>query len=121
MGRSRYNAGDIVVVPFPVPGRNPASLSIAIILLSWPFGPRAYHYLLCFVDPESSSDPYQMRIGAADLIAGELNQDVFIRPTYVMTVSESRIENQLGRLSPGTLRCVIDELADALYEDLEEQ
>jgi hypothetical protein len=118
--RPKYARGEVVLVPFPVPGKDPAAFRIALILLAWPWNERATHYLLCFVDTIPSTDPYAIPLGAAEFGA-EPQHEFYIRPTYLMTVSEARIEAQVGKLSPEKFRVVLDTLFDALYEEIESE
>lgn len=118
---ARYAAGDLVLVPFPIPGRTSPPLSPAIVLLQWPLDIRATHCLLCLADVESTADPYEIGLVGEDLTAGEIPGQLYVRPTYLMTVSEGRIKAHVAQLTPEKLRELIECLVDALYEDIGEE
>ena len=120
MALPRYAAGDLVITRFTVPGRVPASLNVALVLVSWPWGSHSTHHLLCLIDTDPSTDPYAIPLDPADVITAVIPQRVFIRPTYLHTVGASSIRSRGGKVKPDKLQEAVDRLADTLYEDLED-
>jgi hypothetical protein len=107
--------GDVIWYVFPSskeggqPKRRPC-----LVLASWDYG-HTSDYLICMVSTKNV-DPYKVAIGKDDILTGKLPCDCFLRPRYLVTVSESSLDlKQACQLSEEVVDKALDAIVDMLY------
>ena len=99
---ARFVSGDIVIVPFPFSSEVGSKRRPALVLASWAFE-SSTDYLLALISSQPANDPYIMPIVQADFETGGLNKPSYIRPTYLFSVGEHRIDRAVCHLSEAAL------------------
>jgi mRNA interferase MazF len=95
-----FARGDVVLVPFPFSTSAGEKLRPALVLAPVPYG-RYTDYLLCAISTRGGLDPYRVDIDTTDVTGGVLTQTSSIRPTYVVSSSETRIIRKIGEMAGG--------------------
>jgi mRNA interferase MazF len=101
--------GDVVVVPFPFSQAAGEKKRPALVLASWPCL-NTTDYLLCLISAQFVPDPHTMPLSPSDFESGSLDRMSYIRPSYLFTVAEGRIDRKIGALRADKL----DEVTESI-------
>ena len=105
--------GDVVVVPFPFSQAAGEKRRPALVLAAWPCL-NTSDYLLCLISAQHVPEPYIMILEESDVENGSLDRQSYLRPTYLFTVAEARIERKVGTLIPEKLSEAVDRIKNLL-------
>ncbi len=104
-------AGAVVLVRFPFSDLTGAKIRPAVALAKNDRG----DWVLCQVTSNAYADPRALRIGDEDMESGSLNRVSFARPGKLVTLHESLIRAEVGRLTAGVLALLIFETTALLH------
>ena len=97
-----FARGDVVLVPFPFSTGAGEKRRPAVVLADVPYG--AYtDYIPCAISSHGAEDTYSIPIQPSEVIGGALTRPSVIRPTYIVSTSETRIIRRIGVLAPERL------------------
>jgi len=109
-----FVSGDAVVVPFPFTDLASAKIRPAFVLAALTRG----GIMLCQITSQSGGHPAAVSIQAADFgSGGALPHDSFALPHRVVTANESYVRRSVGRLSPGKLNQVREQVCVVIRQD----
>ncbi len=107
---SAYHRGDIVVVPFPFSGAPGEKPRPALVLATTPYANRT-DYVVCIISSQPAPDPNIIPLETGDVQGGALVKKNYLRPTYLFTTGENRIQGKVGVLRAEIVDAALNTLA----------
>lgn len=108
---SKYKRGDVIVVPFPFSGAPGEKPRPALVLATTPFANRT-DYVVCIISSQSAPDPQIIPLEVADVQGGALRKRSYLRPTYLFTTGENRIQGKAGEMRTEVVSAALKALTD---------
>ncbi len=109
MYMARFTKGDIVIVNFPYTDQTDFKRRPAVIIIV----PPGNNVVIVQITSQNRG-PYPVPITQTDLITGTLNQQSYIQPDVIVTVTESIIHGKAGSLKQNKMDEVIKKIVDLL-------
>jgi len=111
---ARFVSGEVVVVPFPFTDLASAKIRPALVFVALTRG----DIILCQITSQSAGHPAAVSIQAIDFVSGDaLPHDSFALPHRLVTANESCVRRSVGRLSPGKLNQVREQVCAVIRQD----
>ena len=92
---SLHKRGDVVILPFPYSGAPGEKPRPALVLAAVPYAGRT-DYVVCIISTQNAPDPSLISLARADVTAGVLRKQSYLRPTYLFTTGENQISRKVG-------------------------
>lgn len=108
------SAGAVVLVTFPFSDLSQTKLRPAVVLAKASANDR----ILCQITSNAYSDPRAIRLANDDFSSGALRVISYARPAKLFTANNTLIVAQVGSLTPGTLRQIVEGVSNILHEGL---
>ena len=110
---SLYKRGDVVILPFPYSGAPGAKPRPALVLAAIPYGAHT-DYIVCIISTQNAPDPVSIALSLTDITAGVLRKQSYLRPAYLFTTSEHRVNRKVGVMKPEMVKAALQTL-NALF------
>jgi mRNA interferase MazF len=102
--------GDIVLVPVPFTDLTSSRRRPVIVVSNDPYHATTSDFVAVAMTSNLKTEPYSFVITSADLVEGALNRPGRVRVDKVYTLAQSIIVARFGRVSPGVLDRIRQEL-----------
>lgn len=110
----KFDAGDLVVVPFPFTDLTSKKWRPALVLSSQSFNESQSDAILCAVTSNLTNSENSVLLEASDLRDGHLPATSRIKVAKLVTLEQRLIAKRVGRIKPGLLERVYRELLTIL-------
>lgn len=104
--------GSIVVLPFPFSDLTAAKKRPALVVVDL----KGDDVILCPITSTHRRDSYDISLGSADLIEGNLKHDSLIRPNRLFTATIDIVDYKFGKISDPKLKEVEDKIVAMITE-----
>src|SRR4051794_14679309 len=104
----RFDAFDIVVVPFPYADRLAEKRRPALVISSRKLAPFGLIWVAMITSAENA--PWSCDVAIADLARAGLPAPSVVRPAKIACIEPARIDRRLGRLDKATARALAQKL-----------
>jgi mRNA interferase MazF len=109
-----YEAGDIVLVPFPFTDLSAAKRRPVLVLSRREFNTRSEDFVVCGITSNLSNAAHSVLIDGKDLTKGRIPAPSRVKVAKLATLLQSLAVRTLGRVKPEVLERVRKELLSIL-------
>lgn len=109
-----YEAGDIVLVPFPFTDLSTIKQRPVIILSSRKYNVAAEDVITCGITSNPHDTQYSVQVKRSDVLDGSIPVDSSIKPDKLFTLHQKLIRKRLGKLKPLLLTKTYEQLQSIL-------
>lgn len=111
---TRYEQGEIVLVPFPFTNLKAVKKRPVLILSNNPYNDKTEDLITCGITSNLSDSEHSVLIDGADLERGMLQVQSRIKADKLFTLEKSIVIKKLGKINNSTSEKVKNELLKAL-------
>jgi len=111
-----YEAGDLIVVPFPFTDLSSDKQRPALVLTPHEYNRDRPDALLAHVTSVPQEDAHSVHLTDAQIAAGELVKESWVRTDKLFTLEQTRIRKRAAAVSEDTLDEVRSLLADPIID-----
>jgi len=109
-----YDAGDIVLLPFPFTDLSTAKRRPVLVLSRASFNTQSPDFVVCAITSNLSNTANSVLIDGKDMARGRLPTTSRIKVAKLATLSQSLVLKAVGRITPVVLQRVRKELLTIL-------